>query len=200
MKNKFDLMYYINMLNRNKKTFKKEIVAIDSILEIRLHDETWGKIVRIANIKHKSFSWVVRYAVFRLIKRKDHVKYIQGWESEDRHEKFRNLSELARVKRVPTTGSHGSMHRHKLCLYGEDELLIRLCAARLSCTMSHLVRLALEWNLDNLGKSICNKLGRFHHLSFFWLGIKLFRDVEIHNHGLSYKLVRLIHYEQTDYW
>ncbi|GAB4438400.1 MAG: hypothetical protein OHK0011_21220 [Turneriella sp.] len=43
-----------------------------------------------------------------------------------------------------------NMHRHMICLYGEDEKLIRLAAMELGLTISAFVRLALELYLDTL--------------------------------------------------
>jgi len=187
------------MLNRNKTYLKKETFCIDSILEIRLNAETWKRITRIAKIKKKSYSWVVRYAVFRLINRKNPVKYIQGWTSVDRHRKFKELNEIIKngAKRDESTSK---MHRHKLCLYGDDELFIRLSAAMLHCTMTHLVRLAMEWNLSELERRTFGKSGRFHRSSFFWLGIKLFQAVELHSLNTSERPLKLIRFDGTDYW
>jgi hypothetical protein len=42
------------------------------------------------------------------------------------------------------------MHRHMICLYGEDEKLIRLAAIELGLTLSAFIRLALELYLDAL--------------------------------------------------
>ncbi|MDH4199833.1 MAG: hypothetical protein OEV66_05555, partial [Spirochaetia bacterium] len=41
-------------------------------------------------------------------------------------------------------------HRHIMCLYGDDEKLIRLAAMRLGITVSHLIRMALYWFLPKL--------------------------------------------------
>ena len=42
------------------------------------------------------------------------------------------------------------MHRHMMCLYGEDEKLIRLAAMDLGITMTAFVRLAIELYLPAL--------------------------------------------------
>jgi len=188
------------MLNRNKTYLKKETECIESILEIRLNEKTWNEITKVAKVKKKSYSWIVRYTVFRLINRKDPVKYIQGWDSNIRQIKFFKLNEKIKKDNLAISETCSEMHRHKLCLYGEDELLIRLCAAMLNCSMTHLVRLALEWYLSELGRVMPGKPGQFHQSAFYWLGIKLFKAVDLHSFNVSDKQLKLIRYEMSDYW
>jgi len=184
------------MLNRSK-SYTRAGIDIDCILEVRLNHETWEKVVRIAEMKKKSYSWIVRYCVFRLIKRADAKAYILNWKSGKRRIELKLLEE--RVKK----GCGDNLHRHKLCLYGNDELLIRMTAGLLHYSMSHLVRLALEWNLDELERISNAKSGRFHRLAFYSLGIKLYEDVKGINFptqdtpDLQYRLIR---FHQTDYW
>jgi len=61
--------YYSYM--KNISTYRKLKIPIDNVLEIRLPALTWNKIKWIAACKNCSCSWVVRYAVFRMIKRVD---------------------------------------------------------------------------------------------------------------------------------
>ncbi len=46
--------------------------------------------------------------------------------------------------------SADSHHRHMLCLYGDDERLLRFTALKLNMSVSHLIRFALEWFLPIL--------------------------------------------------
>jgi len=179
------------MVNRNKRFYKKERVRIDNILEIRLDCKTWERISQIAVFKGKSFSWVVRFAVFRFIKRKDVVTFIR---TPTRWAKYQSLSDLAKKQ-----ASARAIHRHKLCLYGNDEFLIRMTAAMLCCTMTHLVRLSLEWNLGELERSAVLP-GRFHRLVWYWMGIKLFRDVKLPIMSHTDKHLALIRFDEDDYW
>jgi len=184
------------MLNRNK-SYTKVGIDIDCILEIRLNHEMWEKIVRVAEMKKKSYSWIVRYCVFRLIKRADAKAYILNWKSSKRRVNFEILEE--RVKKH----CGDNLHRHKLCLYGDDEFLIRMTAGLMHYSMSHLVRLALEWNLDEIERISNAKPGRFHRLAFYWLGIKLYEDVKGVNfptRGTVDLQYRLIRFNEADYW
>ena len=93
------------------------------------------------------------------------------------------------------------MHRFKLCLYGNDELFIRNTAAKLGCTISHLVRMALEWYLTEL----INDKGKFENAAFvchfYWNGIKRYFDVDL---PIKFKKrtwnIQFSAYSEHDYW
>jgi len=191
------------MLNRNKVHYWKT-PYVDCILEIRLNQDTWAKIVRIAALKRKSYSWIVRYCVFRLINRdmtEDIVKNtFPGAKGGKKWKKFGKMSRIAKNHLGSKSGKHESLHRHKLCLYGDDEFFIRLIAGQFHFSMSHLVRLALEWNLDELERLSNGRPGRFHHLAFYWLGIKLYNGVDFPIITLPHKHLRLNHFHEADYW
>jgi hypothetical protein len=46
--------------------------------------------------------------------------------------------------RISIARAEGEIHRHLMCLYGDDEKLIRVAAMDLGITLSAFVRLALE--------------------------------------------------------
>ncbi|MES0489707.1 MAG: hypothetical protein ABUK01_06940 [Leptospirales bacterium] len=186
------------MYNRNSP-YEKLAIQPDYILEIRLKPEIWERIVGIAEMKKRSYSWVVRYCLFRFIKRKDPRKHIGYCTFLFKKGKFEKVHELA--KQYPGLDD---LHRHKLCLYGEDELFIRITAALMCCTMTHLVRMALEWNIDELEKETYIRLSRFrkgfHANAFYWMGIKLYEDVVLPTMGCKHKDFRLERFHQLDYW
>jgi len=187
------------MVNRNTNIMYKLGIIPDHFLEIRLSPEIWEKVVRIAAIKKRSYSWVVRYCVFRLIKRKEPFLFITNHILEPgRHskwKKFRVADERARQQ----AGAE-IFHRHKLCLYGSDEMFIRMTAGFMCCTMSHLVRLSLEWNLDELERLSSDSGSRFHRLAFYWLGIKLYAGVELPTCLPEHKNFRLRRFREDQYW
>jgi hypothetical protein len=49
--------------------------------------------------------------------------------------------------RISIARAEGEIHRHLMCLYGDDEKLIRVAAMDLGITMSAFIRLALEFYL-----------------------------------------------------
>jgi len=187
------------MVNRNTNILHKLGIIPDHILEIRLPLEVWEKVVRIAAMKKRSCSWVVRYCVFRLIKRKDPVRYITNYVLErgkrDKWVKFQTLQRRAEQQK-----SRGNLHRHKLCLYGEDEFFIRMTAGLMRCTMSHLVRLAMEWNLDELERLSDGRSSRFHSRAFYWLGIKLYGGVELPTCLPEERTFLLSRFREAEYW
>jgi len=187
---------------RNKSVFNKYPVQIDSVLEIRLCPETWNKIKWIAAMRNRSYSWVVRYALFRTIKRKRFHDFIQGTGPTKLAEKFYQINKDTRRRKKES----GEKHRHKLCLYGEDELYIRITAAQMGCTMTHLVRLALEYRLNEmlLKTSFLSRIGRprgrFSKATWYWLGIKNFAGREFPNCTTYSKYFQFISYPKSEYW
>lgn len=193
----------------NKNHYEKIPNHIDYVLEIRLCLESWYKIQYVARLRNKSYSWVVRYALFRLIKRKELNKYLSHdmlppyGRNSFTSEKFRRHNENAWNRRADSKGKH----RHRLCLYGEDELYIRLAAARLRCSITHLVRLALEVYLDRLVSHIRARLHSrvargwfFHDYFWYWLGIKLYQDVEFHTFSPESILFKFTPYKKYAYF
>ena len=191
------------MLNRNKIHYYST-PEVDHFLEIRLNQVTWTKIVKIAGQKEKSYSWIVRYCVFRLIKRQMDDGFVHPWlTSEKGRKKWKKFGALSRQTRnhiYAENGKPGNLHRHKLCLYGNDEMLIRMTAGKFNFSMSHLVRLALEWNLGELERQSHGRPCRFHRLAFYWLGIKLYSDVDLPIISPPHKHLRFTHFHDSDYW
>jgi len=187
------------MVNRNTNLLVKLGIHPDNILEIRVPAETWEKIARIAKSKKCSYSWVVRYSVFRLIKRKDPVRYITNYILE-RGKRNKWMKFQASHRRAEQQSQLKGFHRHKLCLYGEDELFIRMTAGLMCCTMTHLVRLALEWHLAELERLSTGGTSRFHQAAFYWLGIKLYGGVELPTSLPEHKALQLNRFHEKEYW
>jgi len=187
---------------KNKSIYNKLKIQVDNVLEIRLSFGTWNKIRWVAGNKRRSYSWVVRYAIFRMIKRQDIQGFAYGKYSETRIKKMAKLNELVRADRFDSKNKH----RHRLCLYGEDELYIRLSAARLGCTMTHLVRLALACYLDELFRKFPlfrpskDMNGLFSRAAWKCLGIKMFHVAKFPNLRPSHMHFDFIRYKCSDYW
>ena len=188
------LVHNTYMINKNRPFYKVR-VEIPNILEIRLKQDSWERVVRLAGLKKKSYSWVVRYCVFRFIKRQNMKQYLECTTSAKKQEKYAIMQRRA-LEHI----SEEDLHRHKLCLYGDDELWIRITAGILHCTMSHLVRLALEWNLDELECMAHGKSTLYHRLAFYWLGIKLYSGVELPITVSRTRRIHLIRFTDAEYW
>jgi len=187
---------------KNKNVYNKLKIQVDNILEIRLSFGTWNRIRWVAGNTRRSYSWVVRYAIFRMIKRQDLLNFASGQFSEKRIQKMEKLNELVHADRIDSK----KKHRHRLCLYGKDELFIRLSAARLQCTMTHLVRLALACYLDELFrkfpvfKPAKGLNGQFSRAAWRCLGIKVFKGVKFPTIRPSDLHFEFISYKSGDYW
>lgn len=119
-----------------RKQLKYHKIPISNLWEVRLDGDIWQRVKRVANARGCTYSWIVRYCVFRLA-RKTHIVMRPAMENLSR--------EIKRHYRYTQ-----KLHRHMLCLYGEDEMLIRLAAMKLSVTLSHFIRLSLYWFLSKV--------------------------------------------------
>ena len=189
----------------NSQTRYDNFEHIESILEIRLCQDTWRMVKQISMRRGKSYSWVVRYALFRLIKRKNPAQYIKYKGDPHSPLAFENMVQFDKLNEAVLQRRHGSStkHRHRLCLYGEDEMFIRLCAARLRCTMTHLVRFALEKYIIALDGVIFNPLrkqSRYQKGAWHWLGIKIHDGVEFPTISISKIHFNFQRYHKLEYW
>ncbi len=174
--------------------------GIKSVLEIRLCEDIWNRVQGASALTGKSYSWVVRYAVFRLIRRarlRDYIGYAGNPAFCDSHGKLFRPHPLNR-KVWARRSESGIKHRHRLCLYGEDELFIRLAAARLGCTMTHLVRLALEKYLAIFIDAWVHS--RSGIVFFYWLGIKIFKGVEFHTFSKDEHIITYEKFSPKDFF
>jgi hypothetical protein len=111
-------------------------VKITNLLEIRLAASQWRRIVELAQRRRRTYSTITRYCVLRLAR-----KCSLRWTPRMQKARQRAQEELKRER---------AQHRHMLCLYGEDEKLIRLAALDLGITLTAFVRLALALYLEHL--------------------------------------------------
>ena len=132
---------------------------VNSIWEVILDIETWGKIQKYAHQTNTSYSWIVRYCLFQLCK-KDIANIYKAMENHS----------------LPEAPNRISGHRHLLCLYGDDETHIRILALRLKMPVSRLIRLAL---LLYLNRFFQNKIPR---PMLLLLAVKKFRHIEWKDH------------------
>ncbi len=132
---------------------------IREIFEIRLPKEIWLRLRDAATRKRKTLSTITRYCTFMLAERSS-LRRTRGIEKlihKDKQDYRR--SEL--------------LHRHMLCLYGDDAQFLRLTAMKLQVSVSCLVRIALLIFLRQFD------MESHSHRSpsepeLFWRGIKRF--------------------------
>ncbi len=191
----------------NSWLFEKNPVHVNSVLEIRICRDMWENIATVAKVRGVSYSWVVRYALFRLIRRKNPLRFIGQVGNPQKIifywgkiRSIRSLNNKAWKRRVNSS----LKHRHRLCLYGEDELYIRLTAVSLECSMTHLVRLALEMYLPRLLSLVGRSAGLWKSMMsqvfFYWLGIKVNAGVEFHASSAMEKQWSFERYMKFEYY
>lgn len=111
-------------------------VKIANLLEVRLAPRHWNRIKIAAWQRRRTYSTITRYCVLKLAR-----KTTLRWTPQ--------LREATGAVREGISIAR-DMHRHVMCLYGEDEKLIRLAAMDLGLTMSAFIRLAIELYLQRL--------------------------------------------------
>lgn len=121
---------------KQPKFLEKRPVKITNVLEVHLSTRRWIRIIALAASRGKTLSTVTRFCVLRLAR-----KVNLRWTPVLRKAHGVTKSEIQKADGV---------HRHVMCLYGEDEKLVRLASMQLRVTMSAFIRLALELFLERL--------------------------------------------------
>jgi hypothetical protein len=124
---------------RQPKFLQDKPVQIANVIEVHLDAEQWRILVKLARHRRRTFSTLTRFCVLRLANRRELF-----WTK-----RLERAQKQARL-RISIARAEGKIHRHPMCLYGDDEKLIRVAAMDLGITMSAFVRLALELYLDML--------------------------------------------------
>lgn len=126
-------------------------IKITNIWEVRLDAAIWRKIQAAAHLRKVTASWIVRFCLFRLCDER-----LTGKKEIPKGNKFW-CSDIS------------TSHRHRLCLYGEDEKFVRQMACENRMTVSAFIRFALFCFLDDI---LSQKVNDQHLFEF---GIKLNR-------------------------
>lgn len=157
---------------RQPPFLKGKPTPIEDIWEVHLIAAIWKKLTQIAKQRKVSYSTVARYCVFRLVEQKN-LKMTEVLQEMHTQNKVRQAQEKA-------------AHRHLMCLYGEDVVLLRLAAIRLRISVSALIRLALVLYLPYLAMENRSN-GIVNPEELFFLGIKRWlriEQTELHLQGL----------------
>jgi hypothetical protein len=139
-------------------------VRISHLLEIRLAPLHWNRIKIAAWVRRRTLSTITRYCTLRLARKT-------------------SLRWTPKLRQATTEVRHGlaiarDIHRHMMCLYGEDEKIIRLAAMELGITITALVRLAIELYLGTLVME--KRSPRFvTNAQLTWEGIRIAESVQI---------------------
>lgn len=146
----------------------KRPAKISNLWELKLTPRLWQVVALQAKMRKCSYSTITRYCVFRLV--------------EQQNLRLNTLLNRA-LDQVRQDNNHGQeKHRHMVCLYGDDEKLIRIAAMRLGITVSALMRLALWLYLPRIAMEKHSRKSVSED-SLFWRGIK--RWAQIHCRALN---------------
>lgn len=125
------------MLCRKQPRFLADkSVHITHLLEVRLAPLHWNRIKLASLRRRRTYSTLTRYCMMRLAR-----KCSLRWTPKLRRVEIGVRQGLAEAR---------DMHRHMMCLYGEDEKIVRLAAMELGLTITAFVRLAIELYLGTL--------------------------------------------------
>ena len=136
---------------------------ITEVWEVRLPLRLWQAIRQCAAGRKKTLSTITRFCALPLADRGG-LRWFPG---------MRDLLTLDR--REYATGPH---HRHIVCLYGEDAVLLRLAALRLRISVSAFIRLALRMYLRRLAMENHSKRVVSEE-ALYWLGIKRWYQIPL---------------------
>ena len=134
-------------------------IQIADIWEVHLSSNLWIRLKQTARSRKSTLSRVTRYCVFRLVRNE-------------------NLTWRKTIGKAHATlkAQKGSVHRHVVCLYGEDVVFWQLAATKLRISVSALIRIALYLYLPRLAMEIHSKKS-VSATEFFWNGIKCWQNV-----------------------
>jgi len=135
---------------------------ISNVWEVHLSERLWQSLATLAQLRGCSYSTITRYCVFRIVEQQN-LRTMPLYSSI-----------LTQVREeMPETPNQ---HRHMVCLYGDDEVAMRIAAMRLGITVSALIRLALWLYLPRLAME--KHSPRFiSDYALFWRGIKRWAQI-----------------------
>lgn len=139
------------MIRKNVRTNREAT----GIWDLRVDTNLMAKIRLASKKTGRSMSWVVRYCVFRLARKKIvDVKSMQ------------TIAEKLREKKQGDPTPSQKLCRLNVCLYADDERLFSELKYRFRLTTTMVIRIALTRYLDILIE------GKVPEWRFFWYGIK----------------------------
>jgi hypothetical protein len=174
---------------KQPRFLKDKPVQITHLLEVNLAPIHWNRIKLCSWQRRRTYSTITRYCALRLAR-----KCSLQWTPKLRHTVSGVQQGLAIAK---------DMHRHMMCLYGDDEKIIRLAAIELGLTITGFVRLAIELYLQTL---VMEKRSQrlVTNNSLTWEGIRFIQEIQIFavNGGSRpfYRNLTCLAFDPDSYW
>ncbi len=140
---------------------------IADVWEVRLPTAQWQKIRARSKERRTTYSTITRLCIFELAERSS--LRMRG-----------ALEKLCAANRAECQGA--DLHRHIVCFYGEDVLLVRMAAMRLGITVSAFIRLALKLYLRHFAQDFHSRRSGGERITselLFWKGIKRWISIAV---------------------
>lgn len=174
---------------RQPRFLEGKPVQITHLLEVRLAPTHWNRIKITMCQRRRTYSTITRYCALRLAR-----KCSLRWTPKLRQTTEAVQEGLAAARET---------HRHMMCLYGDDEKIIRLAAMELGLTITAFVRLAIELYLPMLAME--NHSQRFiSNAMLTWEGIRFIEEIQVfaENGGSRpfYRNLSCQRFETDSYW
>lgn len=117
----------------------KNKIGVTDVFEIQMRVDMWVKIADCAKRHDVTFSWVTRFCLFEVLKK--YADVLNEIELQNYLEKDNLLHDKEQKRRL---------HRHKLCLHGNDAVHVRFVAHKLGLTISQLLRVCVRMYIQLL--------------------------------------------------
>lgn len=128
---------------------------ISDVWEVQLQPALWRRLQMAAIQRQTTYSNITRYCVFRLAEKQN-----LRWNPV-----LQNALDSTRIV------GRADLHRHMLCLYGEDVRLLRLAALTLGISVSAFIRICLWLYLPRIAMEIRSRKS-VSSIELFLLGTK----------------------------
>lgn len=149
---------------RQPTFLKDKPTPICDLWEVQLTPKMWRFIQQLARKRRTTYSSISRFCLFRL--------------AEPQTLRLFPLLRKIAAENKKTVSCSPQLHRHIICLYGEDVKLLKLAAMQLNLTVSAFIRLALWLYLPRL---LSQPNSKYHIRTevFLALSIKRWMSVQI---------------------
>jgi hypothetical protein len=148
---------------KQPKFLEGKPTPIAELWEVRIPSNLWRKIKYLARLHRTTYSTITRFCAFQLA-----MDANLHW-----HKKL-----LALKKEDNCEYKAGGLHRHMMCLYGQDAKMLRLAAIELGISVSALIRLALRLYLQDLAMESRSR-ERVDYRVLFWKAIKHWVEIPL---------------------
>ncbi len=138
----------------------KNPYGITHLWEVRLSHKLMEKIRQAARYNATTMSWVVRFCIFRLARKKRIA--LSQWQSW--------AKDIKESGKQDNNFEEPTLHRFNVCLYGEDEKVLLELKIRTGLTTSMVIRIALSRFLTALLQN------RIPWWRLFWYGLKFHKE------------------------